>query len=106
MPSHKSPSSQRWFANTERREILATRRSTATSAKEGTQYHFATAFPKHPKAGRIYSNYNSNRTLTGGVMKGRPFNASKLPRGEPSRPLGKMNWELVIPRDYLEIPPR
>ncbi len=94
--SHKSPSSQRWLANRERQEILATRREVASSGKEGTQHHFASAFPKHPKAGRILSNPNSRRTITGGPMKGDKFHPGKV-RREIERPLGKMNWELVLP---------
>lgn len=93
--SHKSPSSQRWIAQRERREILETRRATSESGKEGTQYHFITALPKHPKAGRILSNANSNRTLTGKVMKGKPYDSRKVVR-TIERPLGKMNWELLI----------
>jgi len=94
--SHKSPSSQRWLANLNRREILATRQATATSGKEGTQYHFAVVVPKHPKAGRILSNPSSRKTLTGGPMKGDLFHPSKV-RREIERPLGKMAWELVLP---------
>lgn len=94
MTSHKSPSSVRWAAQRERREILETRRATAISGLEGTQYHFAVALPKHPKAGRILSNSNSNRTLTGKVMQGNRFDYRKVVR-TIERPLGKMNWELL-----------
>ena len=92
--SHKSPSSQRWAAQRERREILETRRATTESGKEGTQYHFTTAYPKHPKAGRIYSNFKSSATLTGGHMKDGPYDHRKVVR-TIERPLGSMGWELL-----------
>ena len=96
MPSHKSPSSQRWLANRERREILATRRASAESAKEGTQYTFASALPRHPKMGRHFSNPSSSRTITGGNMKDRPYDYRKVTR-TIDRPLGQQGWELLAP---------
>lgn len=93
--SHKSPSSIRWAAQRERREILETRRAQAESGREGTTYHFISALPKHPKAGRILSNANSNRTITGKTMKGSGYDYRKVTR-EIARPLGKMNWELLV----------
>ena len=101
MPSHKSPSSRRYAEATESREILATRRATAESRKEGTSYHFATAYPKHPKAGRIFTNPNSPHTITFGGKKqmGPMFNPSRVTR-EITRPLSKMNWELTVPSHW------
>ena len=93
MTSHKSPSAQKWAANTERREIIATRRAVAQDRKEGTQSKFVSAYPKHPKAGRILSSPSSNATLTGGHMRGSPYDARKVTRSTDT-PLGKMNWEL------------
>lgn len=93
--SHKSPSSQKWIAQRERREILETRRAVSTSGKEGTQYHFISALPKHPKAGRILSNSNSSRTVTGKNMPGKAYDYRKVVR-TIERPLGKMNWELLV----------
>ena len=109
MTTHKSPSSVRWLAlkeqrdaQRERREILETRRASATSAREGTQHRFGSALPKHPKMGRHYSNPSSSATITGGTMKHKPYDYRKVTQTEPMRPQGKMNWELLLPKNYLD----
>ena len=95
MTSHKSPSAQRWSANADSREILTTRRAVAHDAKEGTQAKFVSAYPKHPKVGRILSSPSSSATVTGGHMKGKPYDSRKVTR-QIERPLGAMNWELTL----------
>jgi hypothetical protein len=103
MQSHKSPSSMRYAADMERREIIATRRATATSQKEGTASRIITAVPKHNKLGKRYGNPNSRATITfkGGNMMGPMFKTHKVTR-EIVRPLDKQNWELSMPKHWKE----
>ncbi len=59
MASFKSPSSRRWVANRDRREILATRRARKASRREGTQCIEFTYL--HPRALRGYSRDSAAR---------------------------------------------
>ena len=103
MQSHKSPSSQRYAAKMESKEILATRRAQASSQREGTASKFVTAYPKHNKLGKRYGNPNSRATITHSGTKnmGAMYKPHLVTR-ETVKPLDKQNWELSMPEHWKE----